>query len=215
MTSGALCAMLEKHYRGRRRRGQIGQRNNNHYFVASEHGSEAAPQRGRGEQSVQGFGKAALLPIFSGLSERNKITEVLLRWPGSAAGAGLPVSTENLVSKKHVSEQGKNFSQFTKAGLSPRRKSGGRGAGVAVYIPPICSAKTRQQMQGPRHKKSPVFRPSFFCRSWTPLRAAPRETGAIRASPNQNSTPTRESQARRATFPRGGSRPGEARSLQP
>ena len=79
LTSGALCAMLEKHYRGRRRRGQIGQRNNNHYFVASEHGSEAAPQRGRGEQSAQGFGKAALLPIFSGSSERNKITEVLLR----------------------------------------------------------------------------------------------------------------------------------------
>ena len=69
--------MLEKHYRGRRRRGQIGQRNNNQYFVASEHGSEAAPQRGRGEQSAQGFGKAALLPIFSGLSERNKIKFLL------------------------------------------------------------------------------------------------------------------------------------------
>lgn len=71
--------MLEKQYRGRRRRGQIGQRNNNQYFVASEHDSEAAPRRGRGEQSAQGFGKAALLPIFSGLSERNKITQVLLR----------------------------------------------------------------------------------------------------------------------------------------
>ena len=50
----------------------------NHYFVASEHGSEAAPQRGRGEQSAQGFGKAALLPIFSGFPERNKI-KILLR----------------------------------------------------------------------------------------------------------------------------------------
>ena len=70
--------MLEKHYRERRRRGQIGQRNNNRYFVASEHGSEAAPQRGRGEQSAQGFGKAALLPIFSGFTERNKI-KILLR----------------------------------------------------------------------------------------------------------------------------------------
>jgi hypothetical protein len=127
--------MLEKHYRGRRRRGQIGQRNNKHYFVASEHGSEAAPQRGRGEQSAQGFGKAALLPIFSGLSERNKITEVLLRWPGGAAGAGLPMSTENLVLKKYASEQGKNFLQFTKAGLSPRRKSGGTGCGCSGLHP--------------------------------------------------------------------------------
>ena len=127
--------MLEKHYRGRRRRGQIGQRNNNHYFVASEHGSEAAPQRGRGKQSAQGFGKAALLPIFSGFPERNKMTEVLLRWPGSAAGTGLPVSTENLVSKKHVSEPGKNFLQFTKAGLSPRGKSGGTGCGCSGLHP--------------------------------------------------------------------------------
>ena len=61
-----------------RRKGQIGQRNNNQYFVASEHDSEAAPQRGRGEQSAQGFGKAALLPIFSGFTERNKI-KILLR----------------------------------------------------------------------------------------------------------------------------------------
>ena len=51
---------------------------NNRGFVASEHDSEAVPDQGRGEQSAQGFGKAALLPIFSGLSERNKI-KILLR----------------------------------------------------------------------------------------------------------------------------------------
>ena len=52
---------------------------NNRGFVASEHDIEAAPSQGRGEQSAQGFGRAALLPIISGNAERNKITEVLLR----------------------------------------------------------------------------------------------------------------------------------------
>ena len=70
--------------RKRRRKGQIAQRNNNQYFVASEHGSEAAPQRGRGEQSAQGFGKAALLPIISGFTERNKIKILLRSWCGCA-----------------------------------------------------------------------------------------------------------------------------------
>ena len=50
----------------------------NHYFVASEHDSEAAPHRGRGKQSAQGFGRAALLPISFGNAERNKI-KILLR----------------------------------------------------------------------------------------------------------------------------------------
>ena len=37
---------------------------NNRDFVASEYDSEAVPDQGRGEQSAQGFGRAALLPIF-------------------------------------------------------------------------------------------------------------------------------------------------------
>ena len=36
----------------------------------------------------RGSEKVALLPIFSGLSERNKMTEVLLRWPGARLEPG-------------------------------------------------------------------------------------------------------------------------------
>ena len=45
---------------------------NNRGFVATEHGSEAASQRGRGEQSAQGLGKAALLSIFPAMPNATK-----------------------------------------------------------------------------------------------------------------------------------------------
>lgn len=54
---------------------------------------------------------------------------------GGRGWSGLPKSTEILVSKKYVSETGKNFPEFTKAGLSPRRKSGGTGCGCSGLYP--------------------------------------------------------------------------------
>lgn len=59
----------------RRRWRAAPQTRQNHNFVASEHGPEAAEG---GEGAAQRFGQAHGL-FFFGLSERNKMTEVLLR----------------------------------------------------------------------------------------------------------------------------------------
>lgn len=66
-----------------RRNGHESPTTQNHYFVATEYGHEAGPRRGRGEVGGAGVQAGCTNSLFYFRpTERNKMTEVLLRWAG-------------------------------------------------------------------------------------------------------------------------------------
>lgn len=112
----------------------------NHYFVESEHDHEAGPE-GQGEGVSAAVQAGHTLPFLFGLTERNKITKVLLRWPGKHVslppfwGGWRSIKFALVKSMAGVFRSGfsaarrmQERQRFTISGLFTQRKSGHRWA---------------------------------------------------------------------------------------
>lgn len=169
MTTAAACDTLEEQYLAEGGRGQTGERNKTSILLRVSTGTKPRPDRGRGERAAQRFRRAKPWPLLFGPTERNKITQVLLRWPGAAAREGPPAGWKLSI-------------KLTISGLFTRAEKRPRGPENPVDLWKICAANTRQQQQPPGHKKTArPFGRAVFCRPWIPRKGA-APGGAERAS---------------------------------